>query len=222
MKQVVRIILAAAAVAVMAVPAMSADKLIVKNTGVTVGATNAHVVSDQGKSGFNTDAPLWSVDVQNYNNVANSQLHFSNSGAQNGGWLTSAGENNFFLSSGAVYEGGAWKQKATTGNSVFFGTGSTGFSAYLNSGATVDGPVTANLVMRIGYTGNMGVGVATAQQKVEVNGGIRLNTATVQPACAATTSRGTFWVVQGAAGTKDSVQVCAKDAADVYAWRTIY
>jgi len=222
MKKICKVILAAAAVAALATPAMAADKLIVKNTGVTVGATNAHLVTDQGKSGFNNDAPLWSVDVLNYNNAANSQLHFSNSGPTNGGWLTSAGENNFFLSSGAVYESGAWKQKASTGNSVFFGTGSTGFSAYCNSGATVDGPVTASLVLRIGYTGNMGVGVATAQQKVEVNGGIRLNTATAQPACDAAVSRGTFWVVQGAAGTKDSVQVCAKDAANAYAWRTIY
>lgn len=36
------------------------------------------------------------------------------------------------------------------------------------------------------------------------------------------TTRGTFWVVQGAAGVKDTVEVCAKDAADAYAWRTLY
>lgn len=34
--------------------------------------------------------------------------------------------------------------------------------------------------------------------------------------------RGMFWHVQGGAGVKDDVQVCAKDAGDAYAWRTIY
>jgi hypothetical protein len=42
-----------------------------------------------------------------------------------------------------------------------------------------------------------------------------------QPACSSAT-RGTFWHVNGAAGVKDSVSVCAKDAANAYAWRTLY
>jgi len=56
---------------------------------------------------------------------------------------------------------------------------------------------------------------------VEVNGGIRLNTVTAKPACNSG-SRGTFWYTQGAAGVKDNVEVCAKDATNAYAWRTIY
>jgi hypothetical protein len=35
-------------------------------------------------------------------------------------------------------------------------------------------------------------------------------------------NRGTFWYTAGGAGVKDDVQVCAKDAGDVYAYRTIY
>jgi hypothetical protein len=42
-----------------------------------------------------------------------------------------------------------------------------------------------------------------------------------QPACSSAV-RGTFWHVNGAPGVKDSVAICAKDASDVYAWRTIY
>jgi hypothetical protein len=42
-----------------------------------------------------------------------------------------------------------------------------------------------------------------------------------QPACSVTL-RGRFWTVFGATGTKDSVTVCAKDATNAYAWRTIY
>jgi hypothetical protein len=70
-------------------------------------------------------------------------------------------------------------------------------------------------------SGNVGIGTSGPGQKLEVNGGVRLNTATLQPTCDAT-ARGTFWVTQGGPGTKDSVEVCAKDASDTYAWRTLY
>jgi hypothetical protein len=68
---------------------------------------------------------------------------------------------------------------------------------------------------------SVGIGTTSAAVELEVNGGIRLNTAKAQPTCSATT-RGEFWFVQGPSNTKDSVSVCAKDAANVYAWRTVY
>jgi hypothetical protein len=46
-------------------------------------------------------------------------------------------------------------------------------------------------------------------------------TSTTAPACNDST-RGVVWVTRGAAGVKDSVQVCAKDAADAYGWRALY
>lgn len=42
-----------------------------------------------------------------------------------------------------------------------------------------------------------------------------------QPECSAAT-RGTLWHANGGAGEKDSVAVCAKDASETYAWRTVY
>lgn len=42
-----------------------------------------------------------------------------------------------------------------------------------------------------------------------------------QPTCSASL-RGVTWYVEGADLAKDSVVVCAKDASNVYAWRTIY
>lgn len=34
--------------------------------------------------------------------------------------------------------------------------------------------------------------------------------------------RGKIWMDFGAASVKDSFAICAKDAADAYAWHTIY
>jgi len=56
---------------------------------------------------------------------------------------------------------------------------------------------------------------------MKVNGGIQAYTTTAKRTCNSST-RGTFWVVQSGAGVKDTVEVCAKDAGDAYAWRTIY
>jgi hypothetical protein len=42
-----------------------------------------------------------------------------------------------------------------------------------------------------------------------------------QPACASAL-RGRIWQTFGASGVKDTVSVCAKDATDAFAWRTIY
>jgi hypothetical protein len=67
----------------------------------------------------------------------------------------------------------------------------------------------------------LGVGTNTPGETLEVNGGARLNTASTQPTCDVT-QRGTFWVVQGATGAKDSVQVCVKNAAGAYAWRDVF
>jgi hypothetical protein len=116
---------------------------------------------------------------------------------------------------------------------------STSYTAYKicdDGGITSGGPISLvaggtnqNVTLTpsgTGYTllnGNVGIGTAAVStgQRLEVNGGIALNTTSAQPTCSSTT-RGTFWVTQGASGVKDSVQVCAKDATDTYAWRTIY
>ena len=43
----------------------------------------------------------------------------------------------------------------------------------------------------------------------------------VQPACSPAT-RGRLWFIVSASGVKDGLSVCAKDAADAYAWRVLY
>lgn len=53
-----------------------------------------------------------------------------------------------------------------------------------------------------------------------LNGGVQLKGGSA-PTCNAG-NRGLFWYVPGGAGVKDVVEVCAKDAADAYAFRAIY
>jgi hypothetical protein len=86
---------------------------------------------------------------------------------------------------------------------------------------TSQGPTTVAERMRITSAGRVGIGAVSPTRELEVNGGVRLNTATSKPACDAT-ARGTFWVTQGGAGVKDSAELCAKDAADTYVWRPLY
>lgn len=73
----------------------------------------------------------------------------------------------------------------------------------------------------IALTGNVGIGAASPAAKLEVNGGIRINTTTSKSACTDST-RGTFWVTKSAAGVKDLVEVCTKDETDSYAWRVVW
>jgi hypothetical protein len=51
--------------------------------------------------------------------------------------------------------------------------------------------------------------------------GIQVGTESKPPPCDAD-HRGLIWLARGAAGVKDSAQICAKDARDAYAWRSFY
>ena len=50
--------------------------------------------------------------------------------------------------------------------------------------------------------------------------GIQVATSSTKPAAAAS-ARGLLWLSQGGAGVADVLEVCLKDAADAYNWKTI-
>ena len=72
-------------------------------------------------------------------------------------------------------------------------------------------------VVNILPEGFVGIGTTAPMMDLEVNGGVRLNSADPQPACNAN-ARGTFWVVQSPSG--DTVQVCIFSGGG-FVWRTL-
>jgi len=59
------------------------------------------------------------------------------------------------------------------------------------------------------------------QTTTTADAGLRVSSRQAKPACDSSVW-GLQWYTQGASGTKDTLQVCAKDASNAYAWRTLY
>jgi prepilin-type N-terminal cleavage/methylation domain-containing protein len=68
---------------------------------------------------------------------------------------------------------------------------------------------------------NVGIGVSSPQQTLEVNGGVRLNTGTSEPTCSAS-QRGTLWFIEQSPGTRDSLQLCYETTSSAYQWTTLF
>lgn len=91
---------------------------------------------------------------------------------------------------------------------------------YMIVQTTNPGTTTRTEKFRITGDGNIGIGIPAPTQKLELDGGVRLNTITTRPPCDAN-SRGTFWFTKGAATADDSVAVCSQ-IGGVMVWKTLY
>lgn len=76
--------------------------------------------------------------------------------------------------------------------------------------------------MTLSDAGFLGVGVVSPQQKVEINGGLRLKTSATKPDCSSAnpSARGTFWFTQDDTNG-DRAEVCARTGG-AYAWKALY
>jgi hypothetical protein len=90
-----------------------------------------------------------------YNGQNKSQLNFSVSSTDTGGFLTSVLDNNFFMSSGARYDGtaGGWTQRSSDQQSVIQGSGSLGYRVFTSAGHAVGTTFTPTTRLLIDYNG---------------------------------------------------------------------
>ncbi len=151
---------------------LAEDRLVIKDAS----DNTRFVCTDSGNVGIDQATPNYKLVVSaNETTPAamKSQLAFSPDGADYGGYITSVLPNNFWLSSGASFDGpgGGWIQKSADGKSIFAGSGGGGYRVYAQSGATQGGVVTPQERFKITYDGDVIIG-GTAGGKLDVNGPI--------------------------------------------------
>jgi hypothetical protein len=100
-----------------------------------------------------------------YNVQPMSQLNFSLTSTDTGGYLTSVLDNNFFTSSGARYDGtlaapNQWVQRSPDGNAVIAGSGGAGYRIFTSSGNSVNAGFTPSVRLHINYAGEFGINQA--------------------------------------------------------------
>lgn len=240
MKRKVLVGISAALVGLTPVIAQAANKLIVKDS---TGTTDKMVVTDTGRIGINSSSPNTAISINGVT-AADSLLQIQYTGA--GGTTTEKQTSGGFIALRNELNGGLPTASDRLGV-MFFGSmlGATprysaGFAAYAESAwsntstptfFTIEtiGPNSAARYerVRVSGAGNVGIDTKNPTQKLEVNGGIRLNPGTsisgvavTRPACASW-SEGTLWLTKGSAGVSDMLIMCIKDDTDAYVWKQI-
>lgn len=232
MKRKVMLAVAASVVALMPVMAQAANKLIVKDA---TGTTDKMVVTDTGYVGIGTNAPAVPLHLKG-TNINDTKIISHYTGTTSGG----GGNILMFHNNDPATNNGLPQANDRLGNLMFgsyigsLGVAGAGISAYAdgvwtNSSAptylsfqTAPAGTTGRADrMRITSVGNVGINTVSPTQKLEVNGGIRINTTATKPTCSLTI-RGTMWFTQAATGVADTLEVCAKQANGTYAWMPLF
>lgn len=233
MKQMIKKMTVVLSVALVCAPmgAMAANKLIVKDA---TGTNDVMVVTDTGYIGVGNALPSSALSIKG-TGVVQSQIlsHFTGLTTASGGGGMVAYHNN---AAGALPNNGdrlgymffGTMDGATARNAAGLAARAEGaFSSTSTPSAFVfetvpTGSVTRAERMRINSAGNVGVGTNAPTQKLEVNGGVRLNTAIAKQTCTAGV-RGTLWFTQIAtAGQADTLEICSKLVNGTYAWVAVF
>jgi hypothetical protein len=232
----IMVALLAAFVAAAPTGASAANKLIVQDNSVV--PVDKFVVTDTGKIGVGTNTPATAVHTKG-GTFADTQVlsHYVGTGDITGAGGFLAYRNNLPSTNSGLPKAGdrigymLFGSYASDGVTPRNAAGLVGYAekdwtdstipAYFLFEVATDPPtlIGSGRVerMRINSAGNVGIGTKTPAQRLEVNGGVRLNTADVKPVCDATT-RGTMWLEQGAT---DTLYVCGQLNGASPAWRTV-
>jgi len=231
MNRICKVILAAAAVVALAAPAMATDKLKIKGTD---GITDVFKVDDAGAVTTGSAMATTSFLAQFINSATvrsglradGVQYWQLNTGPAGGN--AEAGQLMYSTPAGfpaiVLYTVG-WANQFNWAN---FGT-YAGF--YFQSNKNL--PTLSVATSAAPENGRVGIGQVAPTQKLEVNGGLRLNPASVttsvpfvattaapaKPGCDVN-ARGTLWYVNNGAA-KDNLQVCVYTGSG-YLWTNIY
>ena len=150
-------------------------------------------------------------------------LHWDETNARLGIGTTSPSQKLSVAGNIFVQTSGGALTIQNTGGSVAL-TGSASMIYDVGAGSVHGFNIAGAEKMRLNGNANLLIGTATdsaSGAKLQVAGaGIQIAGA-AQPACDAT-HRGMIQYTAAAAGTKDTAAICAKDAANAYAWRAIY
>jgi hypothetical protein len=137
--------------------------------------------------------------------VAKSQMHFSLDMSDSGGFLTSASENNFFVSSGARFDGtlaapNQWVQRASDGKSVIAGSGLQGYRIFTGSSHAVGSSFSPSIRLHINYAGEFGINQASvAGHEIHTSSGAYL--------------AGGTWTNASSRDLKDNIRELSTEAA---------
>jgi hypothetical protein len=128
------------------------------------GGTEAMRIDSSGNVGIGTSSPTQRLDVV----AANSQIHFG-AATTGGGYLMSTADGQFRISGGAVYNGSNWIAKATTASII--GDDATGdIKFFTNTSLTSGNSFTPTERMRIDSSGNVGIGTASPDYRLQIEG----------------------------------------------------
>jgi len=231
-------VIASLIAAVLALPAvgMAAPQFSVLNTA---GTADVLTVTDTGMMGIGTSAPARGL------NIFSTSANIASIGIQHAPVLpVTAGGGALGLYFNYGIDGLTLPRSGDRLGTILFGAATRSITTtvtganiaakaeaqWTDNGTTVVSPSylvfnttpagTTGVIERVRVTGSgyVGIGATAPSQKLEVNGGIRLNPATaVKPTCDVTV-RGTMWFTQGA---PDKVEFCALDSTSTYNWKQI-